>query len=109
MSAKPHILFFQNAIFRFCAFTIEVNQHSKDNKEIFKSENIIIWKAMHKDNTKEYIAIFNIGDTDIQNNNFSEFISYPKTLTDIWNNKEITNISDISIPSHGAILLMNEI
>lgn len=88
---------------------IEVNQHSKDNKEIFKSENIIIWKAMHKDNTKEYIAIFNIGDTDIQNNNFSEFISCPKTLTDIWNNKEITNISDISIPSHGAILLMNEI
>lgn len=88
---------------------IEVNQHSKDNKEIFKSENIIIWKAMHKDNTKEYIAIFNIGDTDIQNNNFSEFISCPKTLTDIWNNKEITNISDISIPSHGAILLMNNI
>lgn len=88
---------------------IEVNQHSKDNKEIFKSENIIIWKAMHKDNTKEYIAIFNIGDTDIQYNNFSEFILCPKTLTDIWNNKEITNISDISIPSHGAILLMNEI
>lgn len=41
---------------------LEVNQHSKNNRELFARENLIAWIADADRGRHKYLAVFNIGD-----------------------------------------------
>lgn len=87
---------------------LEVNQNSKNNRQIYADEKTIVWTAEHERNSKKYIAIFNISETDIKKEDIEAFLNGTLPAYDIWNNKEIQIDDEILIPPHGALLLMKQ-
>ncbi len=87
---------------------LEVNQNSKNNRQIYADEKTIVWTAEHESNSKKYIAIFNISETDIKREDIEAFLNGALPAYDIWNNKEIQIDDEIIIPPHGALLLMKQ-
>lgn len=87
---------------------LEVNQNSKNNRQIYADEKTIVWTAEHESNSKKYIAIFNISETDIKKEDIEAFLNGALPAYDIWNNKEIQIDDEIIIPPHGALLLMKQ-
>lgn len=84
---------------------LDVNQHSKNNKQIYADEEIIVWTAENENNSKNYIAIFNISEKDIIKENIEQFLNDRLPAYDIWNNKQILIGDEIIIPPHGALFL----
>lgn len=87
---------------------LEVNQNSKNNRQIYADEKTIVWTAEHESNSKKYIAIFNISETDIKKEDIEAFLNGTLPAYDIWNNKEIQIDDEILIPPHGALLLLKQ-
>lgn len=87
---------------------LEVNQNSKNNRQIYADEKTIVWTAEHESNSKKYIAIFNISETDIKKEDIEAFLNGILPAYDIWNNKEIQIDDEILIPPHGALLLLKQ-
>ena len=43
---------------------IAVDQHSRDNKPVVTSENIVVWTASPESGTDKYVAVFNTSDSE---------------------------------------------
>lgn len=84
---------------------LDVNQHSKNNKQIYADEEIIVWTAENENNSKNYIAIFNISEKDLIKKDIEQFLNDRLPAYDIWNNKQILIGDEIIIPPHGALFL----
>lgn len=84
---------------------LDVNQHSKNNKQIYADEEIIVWTAENENNSKNYIAIFNISEKDLIKKNIEQFLNDRLPAYDIWNNKQILISDEIIIPPHEALFL----
>lgn len=84
---------------------IDVNQHSKNNKQIYADEEIIVWTAENENNSKNYIAIFNISEKDLIKKDIEQFLNDRLPAYDIWNNKQILISDEIIIPPHEALFL----
>lgn len=87
------------------AEVLEINQHSKNNKQVFADEETVIWEADHITNGTKYIAIFNISDV-------KKTIDYilPTNISkvkDLWSNEELPCCTKISleVPAHGCRLV----
>lgn len=86
-------------------YAIELNQHSKNNKQIYADEKIIIWTAQNEINNNSYIAIFNIGNEVINKEYLDQYLKDLLPVYDVWNDKKILSEDEIIIPPHGTLLL----
>lgn len=84
---------------------LDVNQHSKNNKQIYADEEIIVWTAENENNSKNYIAIFNISEKDLIKKDIEQFLNDRLPAYDIWINKQILISDEIIIPPHEALFL----
>ncbi|MEL7123564.1 MAG: glycoside hydrolase family 27 protein, partial [Bacteroidota bacterium] len=82
---------------------LKVNQQSKNNRQLFRTESSIAWRADATDDSKSYLAIFNISDAEQE---IKVLLQGKKTLIrDLWNKKDIGNFADFftqKLPPHGA-------
>jgi alpha-galactosidase len=91
---------------------IRVNQHSRDNREEYYQNNIIVWKASdpEKDGTT-YLAIFNLSDEKRDVTINFEELGYDGNLFrtyDIWQEKNLGILLytiDFEINGHGVKFL----
>ena len=87
---------------------LEINQHSKNNRQIYADENLIAWEAEHQSDDKHYIALFNIGEEVISNDMISCYIGRYNSVYDIWNKRQINKEEAVTIMPHGTLLLVSE-
>ena len=87
---------------------IELNQHSKNNKQIYADEEMIVWTADHENDDKQYIALFNLGETAVDRAKTEPFVQDMLPALDVWNNKLIERGNEITIVPHGTLLLVKE-
>ncbi|MCB9260496.1 MAG: glycoside hydrolase family 27 protein [Ignavibacteriales bacterium] len=91
---------------------LAVNQHSKNNKEIYNKDSIVVWSANPKDSKNIYLGIFNINESDtsialkFENMNLS---SNKYQIRDLWEKSDIGSYEDsinLQLNKHGAKLLL---
>jgi hypothetical protein len=46
------------------AEVIAVDQHSRENKPVITTENVIVWTARPESGAGKYLAVFNVSDSD---------------------------------------------
>lgn len=84
---------------------LEVNQNSKNNRQLFRTATQIAWTADAVDNDSTYLALFNIGDfsqnikVDLGTNTYLFRDLWRKTNLGVFENK-----FQFEVPSHGAAL-----
>lgn len=85
---------------------LNVNQNTKNNREISFSDSVSIWAADDKENGDKYIAVLNVGSS-------AKKITLPvdktgvtgkATIRDLWKNAELSGNGTIEVPAHGAAL-----
>ena len=87
---------------------LELNQHSKNNRQVYADEELIVWTADHENDSKHYIALFNIGETNLQGEKLASFLKDQLPALDAWNHKLIQKEDEITIAPHGALLLVKD-
>ena len=87
---------------------LELNQHSKNNQQVYADEELIVWTADHENDSKHYIALFNIGETNLQGEKLASFLKNQLPALDAWNHKLIQKEDEITIAPHGALLLVKD-
>lgn len=87
---------------------IAINQHSKNNRELFARDDHIAWTADAADGEAKYLAVFNSGDTEAMAVpvKFAELgLSGRVAVRDVWEKKDL-GIFDgqfaPDLPAHGA-------
>lgn len=85
-------------------------RYSKDAKQVERDENHVIWHSFDTEDESEYIAVFNLKET----NDFTVDPSICNRETfktvkiiDVWNHTEVYNQTDLlhmTIQRHGAVL-----
>lgn len=72
---------------------IKVNQHSRENKEVYNRDKTIVWKALDpKEPGTSYLAIFNLNDEKLDVKINFEELGYDNSLFrtyDIWEKKNL--------------------
>lgn len=85
-----------------------VNQHSINNKQLYRNGDIIVWTANDPKSKDTYVAVFNASEQD----NVKIAVSFDQlglkkscSVRDLWAKKDMgsfTNEFDPTIPKHGA-------
>lgn len=90
---------------------IDINQRSKENRELFATDGIVAWYAQSEDETTHYIAVFNTTDELVDSYTLPlQAINYigDGHVTDLWKNEPVeidNNAVSFSIPAHGVKLI----
>ena len=90
---------------------IEVDQHSTAGHLLGQDGDVVAWGAVSKDRDKNYLALFNLGDTAVRVEKtfaecgFTDRAEYK--VRDLWMRKELGALNAVSVelPPHGAVLL----
>ncbi len=88
---------------------LEVNQHSRNNRQTLDRDNIRAWVADTPQGQAKYVAVFNLRDTTAQVKlNWEELGVAKKTgaIRNLWQHKELGRKTAITetIPAHGSLL-----
>lgn len=91
------------------AEVIAVDQHSRDNRPVINTDNIVIWTARPEFGRDSYIAVFNISDiAQTVHYDWSALgLSAPSyNLRDLWTHTNIgsTTSIEITLPPHASVL-----
>jgi alpha-galactosidase len=88
---------------------LQVNQHSTNNRQVFRDDDLIAWTADDPKSGDKYLALFNASDSDGPVEitiRFEQFgLSGSHTVTDLWTGKKLGRFNDSfagSINRHGA-------
>ncbi len=90
---------------------IKINQYSEDNKELFVRDGVICWHAKSKDHITDYIALFNLNDTKINNYilDLKEINHIGNSIAEeLWLKKSFkinNNTIELSMNPHGVKLI----
>lgn len=93
---------------------IDVNQNSKNNRQLSRDENFVVWLADTPEGTGKYLAVFNISENSSLKPqiNLSDIgFNTQSTVRDLWEQKDIGPFSEIFSPqveAHGAALFLIE-
>lgn len=91
------------------AEVLAVNQHSKENRPVIKTEETVIWTARRETDKDLYVAIFNLSDK-------SQTVNYPwselgltaasYSLRDLWEHRDLAAASaaQVTLRPHASIL-----
>ncbi|MCM2679057.1 glycoside hydrolase family 27 protein [Echinimonas agarilytica] len=90
-----------------------INQASKDNRQIIKTDDITVWRATAQDGSAEYVGIFNISESE-QSGEFDVAdleLTNAANAVELWGRYE-ANTSDskvaYSVKPHDVVLLKIE-
>ena len=70
-----------------------INQSSVGNRELFAEGDVVAWYAQNPECTCHYVAVFNLGDADIEEYEFPLFrinFSGDATVKDLWNGGDLS-------------------
>ncbi len=86
---------------------IDINQHSKNNRQHYKDDKIIVWTAESTKSRAKYLAVFNISDNDITYAiEIEKMLNIASTrITDLWSKNIIDPTTILSVKAHGTRLL----
>jgi hypothetical protein len=90
---------------------IEVDQHSTAGHMQGREGHVVAWVAVSKDRDKNYLALFNLGDTPAHvDKTFAdyEFIDRAEyKVRDLWMRKELGTLNAVSVElaPHGSVML----
>jgi alpha-galactosidase len=90
---------------------IEVDQNSMGGHMQGQDGDVVAWAAVSKDRDKNYLALFNLGDTPVHvNKTFAEYGFIDKTeykVRNLWMRKELGALNAVTeeLPPHGSVLL----
>ncbi|PWJ37976.1 glycoside hydrolase family 27 protein [Sediminitomix flava] len=86
-----------------------INQHSTDNRQVYRKENAACWIAKDEKSEDRFVALFNLKDKTSKVNFDAEY-EYMRELynvTDIWTGESVGQVEgtlEVTIPAHGARL-----
>ncbi len=90
---------------------IEVEQHSQAGHMLGQDGDVVAWGAVSRDRDKNYLALFNLGDTPVDvEKTFAEYGFIDKAeykVRDLWMRKELGALNAVTeeLPPHGSVLL----
>jgi alpha-galactosidase len=88
---------------------IAIDQHSRDNRPVITTDNVVIWTARPESGKDSYLAVFNVSDT-------SQTVRYGwrdlgltasnYRLRDLWKRADVGSAAglDIMLPPHASVL-----
>jgi hypothetical protein len=88
---------------------IAVDQHSKENRPVINTENVVIWTAQPESGKGSYVAVLNLSDAG-QNVHYDwkdlGLRSANYKLRDLWERRNIGSATSLSItlPPHSSVL-----
>ena len=88
---------------------IAVDQHSRDNRPVVTTDDVVIWTARPERGGDSYVAVFNVGDTgQTVRYAWSHLgLTAPRyRLRDLWRRAEIGSAPalEVTLPPHASIL-----
>jgi hypothetical protein len=88
---------------------IAVDQHSRDNRELFRRGSLVVWKASPASEGGQYVAVFNLGDaTQEVNYSWKDLGLGEGThgVRDLWARKELGKASSLktTLRAHASVL-----
>ena len=90
---------------------IEVDQHSVEGHFLEKDGDVVAWVAKSADGSKNYLALFNLGDAPVHvDKTFAQYGFVDKAeykTRDLWMRKELgpLNAVTVDLPTHGSVML----
>ncbi|WP_462410528.1 glycoside hydrolase family 27 protein [Neobacillus sp. Marseille-QA0830] len=88
---------------------LEVNQHSHDNRLVFRKGDHVAWTAKSQED-HTFLALFNVGEETATLHVPLEQLQLfsGKKVRDLWKQEEMGEVEDVveqTLPPHGAVLL----
>lgn len=88
---------------------IAVDQHSKENRQALRDGNLVIWTARPENGSGYYVAVFNIGDTELNvDRSWHEADLKDKTyhIRNIWEKKNLpgANRLKVKLAPHASVM-----
>lgn len=89
---------------------LSVNQHSTDNRQVFKNKNYAIWIATEPQSGDKYIGLFNLQDkpSEVTFNMELESLRGSYKARDLWSKKDlgiVENNLSINLGAHDATMI----
>ena len=90
---------------------IQINQRSKNNGQVFETEELNVWRATAQDDSAEYLAIFNISEQEQSGSIALADVNLAavKAATELWGRYDVTLTADAvqfsALKPHDVILL----
>ncbi|HWY99963.1 MAG TPA: glycoside hydrolase family 27 protein [Edaphobacter sp.] len=90
---------------------IEVDQQSMGGHMLGRDGDVVAWVAVSKNRDKNYLALFNLGDTPVHvDKTFAEYGFIDKAqynVRDLWMRKELGPLNAVTeeLPPHGSVML----
>jgi hypothetical protein len=86
---------------------LTVNQHSENNRQVFRQRNKVAWMADIPNSADKYLALFNIGDEkDTVTFTFEyEYLRGRYEIRDLWAKKDLGIYEkefSVELEAHGA-------
>lgn len=78
---------------------------TKDAKEYFRNEEIILWTSTQSETEETNLAIFNISEKAYATCPADYMQVVGDTATDLWSGKQLNLTDTFSIPVHGVLLI----
>ena len=81
---------------------------TKDAKEYFRSEELILWKSTQLESKETNLAIFNISENPLEVCPADYMQVIGGIATDLWTDKKLLPMDTITVPSHGVLLIQTD-
>ena len=81
---------------------------TKDAKEYFRDEKVILWKSTRLDTEETNLAIFNISEEPLEIRPAEYMQAMGSSATDLWTGESIILTNSYTIPSHGVLLIQTD-
>ncbi len=91
---------------------IRILQHSRDNREVIREDDLVVWTAEATDADAGYVAVFQLGDEPasrrIPLSSVGRRPGAGDTVTDAWTGEPVAVDGDavaLDVPAHGSRVL----
>lgn len=87
---------------------LDLMTKTKDTKEYFRNEKLILWKSTQLESKETNLAIFNISEKALEICPADYMRVIGSTTTDLWTGKNILPMDTYTVPSHGVLLMQTD-
>lgn len=87
---------------------LDLMTKTKDAKEYFRSEELILWKSTQVESKETNLAIFNISENPLEVCPADYMQVIGGIATDLWTGKKLLPMDTITVPSHGVLLIQTD-
>ena len=81
---------------------------TKDAKEYYRNEQMILWKSTRLDTEETNLAIFNISEKALTICPADYMQVIGSSTKDLWTDKKLIPMDTFTIPAHGVLLLQTD-